>query len=546
MAERYGFLRQEITKKYGCYKILKRFQRFLLNAAILTGTSLFMRTITVSFHVYVSSKIGAAGMGLFSLIMSVYTFAVTFATSGISLATTRLCAEYIAREDYNGAKRSIRVCCIYSIVFGISALFILFFGADFIGCEWLGDQRTVSSIRLLALSLPFISLSSVLSGYFSAVRRVIKTAVAGLFEQFLKISLTVAGLLILAPRGLEYACLALVGGSSIAEGGSFFVAWILYRLDRRRHMAGAPLKGQGALMSDVFRRMLSIAFPVALSAYVRSGLVTLEHILIPRGLKKSGASAERALAAYGTIHGMVFPVILFPSALLGAVSGLVVPELTEMSTKKEMAGIERTVSRALQMTLLFAIGSAGAMSCFSSEIGLCLYKSHEAGEYIKVFCSLIPVMYLDGIVDGMLKGLGQQMASMRYNIIDSAVSVILVYVLLPRMGIDGYLITVFVTELLNGALSLWRLLRVCPIRLRVWQWIVKPILCTVCASKLCYWLFSAFPISFSFVYGNLIFHIACFIVFYINLASLSGTFRWRSLWQFFGFRAKKRVGQLSR
>lgn len=505
-----------------------RIKRFLLNAAILAGTSLFMRTVSVSFNVYITSKIGAAGMGLFSLIMSVYTLAVTFACSGISLATTRLCAEYIAKNDTEGAKRTVRCCSLYSIVFGTAASVILFFGARYIGCTWLGDERTVASIRLLSLSLVPLSLSSVLSGYFTAVRRVAKTAAAGLFEQLLKIALTALFLRLISFCGMEYACLALVGGSTVSELCSFFLALILYFFDRRRYL-GAKKQKDAPGYKNVFRRMLLVSLPVAVSAYVRSGLLTLEHVLIPRGLKSSGASAERALAAYGTIHGMVFPVILFPSALLGAISGLVVPELTEMGARGQPQSTARTIGRALRYTLLFAIGAAGAISHLATEIGLCFYDSREAARYIKVFCVLVPVMYLDGIVDGILKGLGEQVASMRYNIADSAISVILVYTLLPDMGIDGYIITVFVTELLNSTLSLHRLLSVCPVKIRIVKWVLKPLLCAVGAANFGEVIFKVANIRFSFDYVSLAVRIAVFAILYLAFAQSVGSLDVKSI-----------------
>ena len=69
---------------------MKRLRRFFLNAALLGATTILMRSIAVIFNAYVSGKIGAEGMGLYSLITSVYGFAVTLATSGISLAVVRL------------------------------------------------------------------------------------------------------------------------------------------------------------------------------------------------------------------------------------------------------------------------------------------------------------------------------------------------------------------------------------------------------------------------------------------------------------------------
>ena len=51
--------------------------------------------------------------------------------------------------------------------------------------------------------------------------------------------------------------------------------------------------------------MLRIALPLAVSAYARVGLSTLEHLLVPRKLRESGLSADVALAGYGTVTGMV-------------------------------------------------------------------------------------------------------------------------------------------------------------------------------------------------------------------------------------------------
>ena len=58
---------------------MSEFRRYVRNALVLVAASLLMRSVSLGFNAYVSGKIGAEGMGLFSLIMSVYGFAVTFA-----------------------------------------------------------------------------------------------------------------------------------------------------------------------------------------------------------------------------------------------------------------------------------------------------------------------------------------------------------------------------------------------------------------------------------------------------------------------------------
>ena len=80
---------------------------------------------------------------------------------------------------------------------------------------------------------------------------------------------------------------------------------------------------------NLLRRMLQISVPVAASAYVTSGLRTLQQLLIPAGLRRSGATAQAALGVYGTIQGMVIPLVMFPAAFIYAVTDLIVPELAE-------------------------------------------------------------------------------------------------------------------------------------------------------------------------------------------------------------------------
>lgn len=448
---------------------MKKVKAFFWNAVLLTATSLLMRTVGVSFGVYLAGKLGAAGLGLYQLIMSVYTLAVTVASSGISLASTRLVAEELGRGNEAGAKKAMRRCLAYSVIFGTATGAALFCGAGYVGEVWLSDIRTVASLRFMAISMPFISMSSAMGGYFTAVRRVFKSASAQVFEQAVRILLTIMGLTLLLPRGLEYACFAVVGGGSLAELCSFFYSLVLFLHDSRRYKAGKHAQ------NGLTKRLLGISLPVAFSSYARSGLVTIEHLLIPRGLKKAGASPEAALASYGLLHGMVLPVVLFPAAVLQALSGLLVPELAECRARCHYVRINYIASRVFKLTLLFSIGVAGIMMCFAGEIAMAVYKNTDTAVYIRILAPLIPVMYLDTAVDGMLKGLGEQLSSMRYNIIDAGCSVILVYFLVPRMGIAGYVCTIFFTELLNSVLSASRLIAVTQFKINLYDCVLKPV-----------------------------------------------------------------------
>ena len=464
----------------------KRLLKFVYNGLVLTVAAIIMRTVSVSFNAYVTSRVGAEGIGLFTLTLSIYGFAVTFATSGVNLASTRLIAEALARDDDTGAKKALRACLIYSFVFGSLASSCLFFGAEFIGASLLSDVRTVPSLRLLSLSLVPISLSSSLNGYFTAVRRVSKNAACQLFEQAVKITVTAYALSLFLPKGIMYSCMALVGGGAIAEFASFFFLLSEYIVDRRihgkRHSYAVCVKEKNGSLA---KELLGISVPVALSAYVRSALVTAEHILIPKTLSESGASKGAALASYGKLHSMAMPIVLYPMAALSAFAGLLIPEFAEKNASKDEKALSDMAESAIHYTLLFSIGCAGILAVFGSTLGSLIYDSHEAGMYISMLAPIVPIMYLDHVTDAMLKGIGKQVYSMAVNISDSVLSILLVLLILPRMGAVGYVLVIIIAEVFNFALSITGLTGAVSVRFDVIRSLLLPLSAAFLSGTLC-------------------------------------------------------------
>lgn len=466
----------------------KKLKKFLLDAAIMTTVSLIMRAIAVSFQSYITGRVGAEGMGLYSLVTSVYTFAVTFATSGINLGVTRTVAEALGRGTPGCVRREMRRALGYALLFGCGALFLTFFSAPLLG-RLLGDSRTVRPIRAFAVSLPFIALSSCLNGYFSAVRRVWKNAAAQLFEQGVKIVASAVLLTALLPAGLEYACLALVCGGALAETLSVVFSAVFYFFDPDRRQRGCPELPGG------MRRLCAITLPVALSAYVRSALVTVEHMLIPRALRRGGMTQEAALSAYGVLQGMALPVVLFPTAFSATFASLLIPEAAQRRAAGDTEGVRRLSERALYGILAFDICAAGILISEAHAIAALLYPGTPAGDYIRVLACVLPVMLLDTVADGLLKGLGGQVYAMKVNIADAFLSVLCVALFLPKTGIWGYVGIVIAMELLNCALSLGRLLQMTGARISVFRAAVLPGVSIALAAPVTAYVSRVLPVS---------------------------------------------------
>ena len=425
-------------------------RRFFLNGTMLTIVGLSIKTVALFFGAFVSRSIGAEGTGLYTLVMTVYSFAVTFATSGVSLTVTRLVATAIGEGDRDEISRIMRGAVLYSLVFSATATLILFFGASFFASRVLLDERAVASLKILSASLIPSALSAVFAGYFVGIKRVGANAAVQVTTQLAKVLLTAMLVIRATEYGTAMAVAALCIGLTVAELVAFFLMLLQFALDRRRTMC----KGRrGVSLSPV----LEMALPLAFSAYIRSGLLTLEHILIPKSLRKSGDDPDEALASYGTLHGMALPTLLYPMSPLTSFSGLLVPEFAESAAEGNEKRMRRITEEVTTVTLTYAIAVSVMLYIFSEEIGYVIYDSYGAGKYIALIAPIVPVMYLDHVTDSMLKGIGEQVYSMWVNISDSVLSIFLVWLLIPKMGISGYAIVIIVMEAYNFILSLLRL-----------------------------------------------------------------------------------------
>ena len=480
--------------------------KFFYNGILLTLVGLAMRASGLFLGAYVSSAIGAEGIGLQGLVSTAYSFAVTFATSGVSLSVTRLVAAAIGEGNKDGDK-VLRGAFVYAAVFGSVATILLFLLSRVIGVGVFSDDRAVMALRALSISLMPIAFSSVISGYFVAVRRVTLNAAVQVIGQALRIGLSVVLLMRYSSLGIGYAIFALALGVSITEIVCFAVALVEFWFDRRIYKT-TRYRGYAV------KKVAKMALPLAFSAYVRSFLLSVEHSIIPKKLITRGNSESEALCSYGYLHGMALPIILFPLTPLSSFSGLLVPEFAESEASGSKRRLEYIASVALEKTLTYAIVSAVFIYIFSEEIGYTIYSSYEAGKFIALLAPIIPIMYLDHVTDAMLKGIGEQVFSMWVNIADSFLSVILVFFLIPIFDIQGYAIVIIVMEIFNFVLSFLRLRGRVSFRINILRGVIFPFIAALLSAALTFSLFDSNgrDASAYILIGKIVFAVCAFVM----------------------------------
>lgn len=259
---------------------MKKIKIFVLNSLVLLASSIILQIIGMFFNVYISNKIGAEAVGIFTLVMSVYLFGITLATSGINIATTRVISEELAYNNYSGVKSATKKCIVISLITGLLASIIFFIFCDFIIVNCLHSRVSHKIIYCLCFAFPFISMCSAINGYFVAVRRAYKNALNKFFEEFIKISATALILNIFMPSGLDYMCFSLILADVISEVFSFIFAYFLFLKDKNN------LELRSSNYTSYTKRILRISLPVAFTSYIRSRTFYFKTNYYPYSIRK--------------------------------------------------------------------------------------------------------------------------------------------------------------------------------------------------------------------------------------------------------------------
>lgn len=449
---------------------MKKGNEIFYQTMLLTGANFLLRLAGMSFQVYLSGRIGAEGIGLLQLVLSVSALSFTVGSAGIRTCATYLSAGELGRGKAGDLSGVLAGCCQYSLLFGGGTAIALWCAAPWLCAVWIGDQAAAAALRLFALFLPVKCLHGVMTGYFTAVKRVGGAVAVAFLEQGCSMAVTFLLLARWAGADSGQAALAVAAGSCAADALGFLALLAMQRMTAGRSTRRRPPYG----------RILRVALPLAVADTLRSGLNTIEDLIIPRQLALY-AGTVNAMADYGMIRGMVFPVLMFPAAVLFSLAELLIPEFSRCAARGSRERVRYLAKKGLRAATLFGLCAGGMLFALSDALGELLYQSRQAGSLIRLYAPFVPMLYTDTLVDAMCKGLGQQNANARYNTLTSFLDVVFLWVLLPRLGLGGYYVSFAVSHLVNFALSLRRLVRVSGIRLTIG----KPVLAAVCTAAAC-------------------------------------------------------------
>lgn len=479
-------------------------QNLVTSTILLTITALFTRTIGMISSIYLAQILGAEGMGIYELTMSLYMTAVIFASAGLSVTVSRMIAEALGKKLFSSLSHIMRVAFTLGLTLSFTATLLLFTLSPFLSEALIHNKTAASGLRFLSLSIPFMTYSSCFKGYFYATKKTIYPASADILEQIVKLGLIMTLIKLYTPNNTLSLYSAVGLGLTIGEIVSWSYMLSLY-IHESKHLhikatsssldvpptqtklsfleasSSNSLKRQPSASTNdstrfiyILRQMASILFPIACISYLSCIFFSVENSLIPISLKKYNDDLSASMSVFGIIKGMIMPILFFPSAFLTAFSTTLIPEIAKANVLNLTKRVTYTTSRVLQLTFILSLLVVAVLINYSNELGFVLYKSDEIGPLLRTLSIIVPFIYTEVIADGILKGLNEQVSCLRYSIIDSIMRITLIYFLLPIKGIYAFVGITIISCILTSTLSFNKLLETTHLRFKLTSWIIKP------------------------------------------------------------------------
>lgn len=440
--------------------------KFYKNSAILTMSNLVTGFIGFAFSIILSKKLGAEGLGLYGLIMPVYSLLICLTADGLITAVSKTCAVYNNKRDYRNLHRTIKVAICFIGLWSISIAILVFLNASNISSFFIKDNRAADAIRIICPALVFIPMSAIFKGFFYGFERFTIPAGIDILEKGIRVTILLATMAILAVKNIKGAVTTAYFALAIGEAISMVMLFTAFKVFSRKLV---PVKTKVKNPLQLLVDILVISCPLCLNGFLSSILNTASTLILPRRLVSSGMSYDNALELIGKFIGMSMTTVNLPFIIVGSMMTVMIPDMSLSISKKDSWSTEKRISQVLRISLLVGLGTLIVSVCIPQKLGLLFYGRDDLGQMIMVagICNFIS--YVASATFGILNGLGKQNVNLKNSIIVSIQYLILVIIFtgIPSLNIYGYGVALVIASITGLVLNLHEIRKVCEIKLSV-------------------------------------------------------------------------------
>lgn len=438
--------------------------KFYKNSAILTMSNFVTGFIGFAFSIVLSKKLGAEGLGLYGLIMPVYSLLLCLTTDGLVTAVSKTCAVYNSKKDYRNLHRSVKAAICFIGLWSISVAVLVFFNAPLISKYIIKDVRALSAVRIICPALVFIPMSAIFKGFFYGFEKFTIPAGIDILEKCIRISMLLATIAVLQLNDIKNTVTIAYFALAMGECISMLLLLTGFKLvSRKLKPSGVKVQNPLQLLADI----LIISCPLCLNGFVSSILTTASTLILPGRLMKTGMNYDSALQLIGKFMGMALTTVNLPFIIVGSMMTVLIPDMSLSLSKKDLWGTEKRISQVLRISCLVGLGTLIISICIPQKLGLFFYDRNDLGQMIMVAGICNFVSYVASASFGILNGLGKQNVNLRNSLIVSVLNLILVFILtgIPSLNIYGVGISLAAASLVALILNIIEIRKTCEIKI---------------------------------------------------------------------------------
>ena len=448
---------------------------FFYQAALLALSNSVLLLLGFVYRVLLGRLAGPEGIGVYTLVIQVYSIVMSVCVSGLCVGVTHTTASLLARGDNGGVRKLVRfaLACFLFLLAVLSVPVLLL--RDTIASNVLGDARTANALVMILLCILLTGVENILKSAFNGARLVRFTAVSEVGEQLLRIIFALMLLTRYINGDHGFTAFLILCVMTLSEVYSAVLLMVSYFCTLRRARA-KPGAGRG-----IRREFLKIALPSAATAILSNVFSSAAVVVFPARLMQAGYTRAEAVSSLGLISGMVMPLLMLPAAFVGALCTLLLPSVTASIARRDYPDLVRKVNKGIEATGLMGLPATAVLLPYIPLLAAMLFGQTVPIALCEALCLQAIVAYYLSVSTSILYGLGKQKQVLWLSAFCEALQLALIWFLtaMPRLHVYGYIFGMLVGDTLRAVISFVLIHRQTHTRPRLFHAGVVPLACAV-------------------------------------------------------------------
>ena len=415
---------------------------FIKSTLILIISGFATKILGFIIRIVFTRIIGPYGISLYTIATPTYSLLLTIATLAIPISISKLVAE--------AKGRSIRIltsAAALILFINFILIIIIFFTHDFIAVNLLKEPKSGPILMAMALTLPFVSISSVLKGYFAGKQNMVPHATSNIIEQIIRLIIIILVLPKLMENSILSAVIGLVLLTIVSEISSIIV--FLFFIPKKINLR-CDLSPTRSITKDI----LDISLPSVSSRIIGNIGYFFEPIILTNLLLISGYSSAYILAEYGAYNAYSISLLTMPSFFIAAISSSLLPEISKYYANNNIKMVKKRIKQGLLFALVIGLFFSSIIFVFRDSLLFYLYKTTIGSKYIKILAPVFVLFYLEGVLTSSLQAMGCAKTTMKITLFGVFIKLLILAILsLSHIGIYSLVIAEIINILFVVSLN---------------------------------------------------------------------------------------------